>query len=132
MEFIIPLGLLALFLTSVVWVYRDSSTLLERGCTAMGGLSPGFWCLMCILFWVPMFPIYLLCRVFVTMPPAAGVQAEPPAADRFPCPECGESIASAAKHCRFCQCIISDKDRPGAAQAPAPAAEPKRRRRFAK
>jgi hypothetical protein len=32
--------------------------------------------------------------------------------DRMPCPECGESIPVLAKHCRFCQAIISEKDRP--------------------
>jgi chemotaxis protein histidine kinase CheA len=31
--------------------------------------------------------------------------------DRFSCPECGEEIAATAKFCRFCQCVISDKDR---------------------
>lgn len=30
---------------------------------------------------------------------------------RFPCPECGEMIQIVAKSCRFCQAIISDKDR---------------------
>lgn len=31
---------------------------------------------------------------------------------RFPCPECGESIPTAAKSCRFCNAVITMKDRP--------------------
>lgn len=38
--------------------------------------------------------------------------------DRFNCPECGESIPVAAKSCRFCQTIISDKDRRATKAAP--------------
>lgn len=33
-------------------------------------------------------------------------------ADRFNCPECGESIPLAARSCRFCHAILSEKDKP--------------------
>lgn len=49
--------------------------------------------------------------------------------DRFPCPECGESIAVAAKYCRFCQCILTEKDKP---QEPDPEPAPPRRNRRAR
>ena len=48
---------------------------------------------------------------FNTSQPATSSQ--PPIADRrFPCPECGESIPVEAKFCRFCNAVISIKDKP--------------------
>jgi hypothetical protein len=40
------------------------------------------------------------------------------AAERFNCPECGESIPVVAKVCRFCNAVITDKDRANAQVAP--------------
>lgn len=53
-------------------------------------------------------PIISLVIAFLAPP----IHASRETVSRFPCPECGESIPTAAKSCRFCNAIITQKDKP--------------------
>lgn len=66
-----------------------------------------FW----TIFFISIFISWPATLVVVLLLPEKGEVSRKDAA-RFSCPECGESIAVAARSCRFCSAIITDEDKP--------------------
>lgn len=102
-----------LWLLTIIWTWYDIDQLRKAGVN-VGSVA---WPLCVLLIWIIAFPMYLFYRsgYWAKAREIASRAEKREVAKRFNCPECGESIAASAKHCRFCQAIISDKDRPRSA-----------------
>jgi hypothetical protein len=120
-----PVGWFAIWIVSAVLVFVDADKWEKKG-AKIGALG---WAILAFLLPIAGVPLYLfsarprardevakaereriLSRPKGTPDPAKTPALAPDA--RFACPVCGESIPVVAKMCRFCNAVITDKDRP--------------------
>jgi len=99
-----------IWILSIVWVWYDTDQLNKAG----GRVSTGGWILFVALLWIIGLPVWCLTRGthWAKVREKQEREKKRDREVRFNCPECGESIASTAKHCRFCNAVIADNDRP--------------------
>jgi hypothetical protein len=65
---LLPVFVVLFLVATSLWVYRDASTLAERGTPVRfvaGSIevaTPGVWAVGCLALWVVFVPLYITCR----------------------------------------------------------------------